>query len=93
MVWCVPTENMKCFENLKTRGLKPDYMFRGTRVSDGKKVVIKAAHLCSREYDVIRTLSSPPLRDDPMNHTMRWSFPFLSHELRLRTDDRQLYWI
>ncbi|KAF8746040.1 hypothetical protein AX14_000111 [Amanita brunnescens Koide BX004] len=48
----------------------PDYLFRGTRVSDGKKLVIKAAHLCSREYNVIRALSSAPLRDDPMNHTI-----------------------
>jgi hypothetical protein len=37
-------------------------------------VVIKAVHLCSREYDVIRILSSPPLRNDPMNHTIRLSF-------------------
>ncbi|KAK2466891.1 hypothetical protein APHAL10511_001149 [Amanita phalloides] len=48
----------------------PDNLFRGTRVSDGKKVVIKAAHMDSREYNVIRILSSPPLRDDPMNHTI-----------------------
>ncbi|KAJ7285802.1 kinase-like protein [Mycena rebaudengoi] len=46
----------------------PDNLFRGTRVQDGIKVVIKAVHLRSREYDVVRFLSTPPLRDDPMNH-------------------------
>ncbi|KAF8628483.1 hypothetical protein AX15_003993 [Amanita polypyramis BW_CC] len=48
----------------------PDNLFRGTRMSDEQKVVIKAAHMDSRECDVIRMLSSPPLRDDPMNHTI-----------------------
>ncbi|PFH54327.1 hypothetical protein AMATHDRAFT_72830 [Amanita thiersii Skay4041] len=48
----------------------PDNLFRGTRVLDGKKVIVKATHICSREYDVIQLLSSPPLRDDPMNHTI-----------------------
>ncbi|KAJ7774573.1 kinase-like domain-containing protein [Mycena maculata] len=46
----------------------PDNLFRGTRVCDGGKVVIKAVHLQSREFNVIRFLSTPPLRDDPMNH-------------------------
>lgn len=55
--------------------LCPDYglldnLFRGTRIRDGMKIVIKAVHLKSREYEVIRLLSSPPLRDDPMNHTI-----------------------
>ena len=40
-------------------------------MSDGKKVVVKAVHLCSREYDVIRLLSTPPLLYEAMNHTIR----------------------
>ncbi|TFK76410.1 hypothetical protein BDN72DRAFT_830985 [Pluteus cervinus] len=47
-----------------------DNLFRGTRSRDGLKVVVKAVNLYSREYEVIRLLSSPPLRDDPMNHTI-----------------------
>jgi len=39
-------------------------------MSDGKKVVVKAVHLCSREYDVIRLLSTPPLLCEAMNHTI-----------------------
>jgi len=46
----------------------PDNLFRGTRACDGAKVVIKAVHLHSREFAIIRFLSTPPLRDDPMNH-------------------------
>jgi len=46
----------------------PDNLFRGTRTCDETKVVIKAVHLRSREFAVIRFLSTPPLRDDPMNH-------------------------
>ncbi|KAJ7916598.1 kinase-like domain-containing protein [Mycena leptocephala] len=46
----------------------PDNLFRGTRTCDGKKIVVKAVHLRSREWAVIRFLSTPPLRDDPMNH-------------------------
>lgn len=38
---------------------------------------MKAVHPGSREYDVIGTLSRPPLRDDPMNHTIRESFLLL----------------
>jgi len=48
----------------------PDHLFRGTRVSDAKRVMVKAVHAASREYNVIRALSRPPLRDDPMNHTI-----------------------
>ncbi|KAJ7235480.1 kinase-like domain-containing protein [Mycena haematopus] len=44
----------------------PDNLFRGTRTCDGMKVVIKAVHLRSREFAVIRFLTT--LRDDPMNH-------------------------
>ncbi|KAJ7109408.1 kinase-like domain-containing protein [Mycena epipterygia] len=46
----------------------PDNLFRGTRACDGVKVIIKAVHRYSREFAVIRYLSTPPLRDDPMNH-------------------------
>ncbi|EIW59978.1 uncharacterized protein TRAVEDRAFT_119655 [Trametes versicolor FP-101664 SS1] len=46
----------------------PERLFRGTQCSSGVKVVIKAVHLYSREYDVIRHLSSPTLRSHPMNH-------------------------
>ncbi|KAJ6496714.1 kinase-like domain-containing protein [Mycena vitilis] len=46
----------------------PDNLFRGTRTCDGTKVVVKAVNLRSREFAVIRLLSTPPLRDDPMNH-------------------------
>lgn len=53
--------------------LQPDNLFRGTHCATGKKVVIKAVHLYSREYEAVRYLSSPPLRDDPMNHTIRKS--------------------
>lgn len=38
------------------------------------KVVIKAVHLQSREYDVVRRLSSPPLQGQPMNHCIRESY-------------------
>lgn len=31
----------------------------------------KAVHSASREYEVVRLLSSPPLCHDPMNHTIR----------------------
>jgi len=48
----------------------PDNLFRGSRIIDGKKVVVKAVHPCSREYDIIRLLSTPPLRYEPMNHTI-----------------------
>ncbi|KAL0946863.1 hypothetical protein HGRIS_013030 [Hohenbuehelia grisea] len=43
-------------------------LFRGIRTSDGLKIMVKAVHLDSREFNVIRLLSTPPLRDDPMNH-------------------------
>ncbi|KZT26367.1 hypothetical protein NEOLEDRAFT_1063544 [Neolentinus lepideus HHB14362 ss-1] len=48
----------------------PDNLFRGTRVMDGLKVIVKAVHRLSRELDMMRCLSSPPLRDDPTNHTI-----------------------
>ncbi|KAF8798048.1 hypothetical protein BYT27DRAFT_7124490 [Phlegmacium glaucopus] len=48
----------------------PDNLFRGKRISDAKRVMVKAVHPGSREFDVICTLSRPPLRGDPMNHTI-----------------------
>lgn len=47
-----------------------DNLYRGFRICDGTKVVLKAVHISSREYEVIRLLSTPPLRNDPMNHTI-----------------------
>ena len=61
---------------------QPDNLFRGTRISDAKRIMVKAVHPGSREYDVIWTLSRPPLRDDPMNHTIRESF-LLHNTVRL----------
>lgn len=58
---------------------QPDNLFRGTQISDAKRVVVKAVHAGSREYDVIWTLSQPPLRDDPMNHTIRKSLLYLQY--------------
>ncbi|KAF8964711.1 kinase-like domain-containing protein [Flammula alnicola] len=48
----------------------PDNLFRGIRLSDSKRVVVKAVHAKSREYSVICALSRSPLRDDPMNHSI-----------------------
>jgi len=48
----------------------PDNLFRGSRICDGRKIMVKAVHIYSREYDVIRLLSVPPLRYNPMNHTI-----------------------
>lgn len=50
---------------------QPDRLFRGTRLLDGKRFIVKAVHVCSREHQVISALSRPPLRDDPMNHIIR----------------------
>ncbi len=50
---------------------QPDRLFRGTRLVDGKRFIVKAVHACSREHQVIFALSRPPLRDDPMNHIIR----------------------
>ncbi len=51
--------------------LQPDNLFRGTVVRDGSKFVVKAVHSRSRELDIIRYLSTPPVRDHPMNHCIR----------------------
>ncbi|TDL24785.1 hypothetical protein BD410DRAFT_61237 [Rickenella mellea] len=48
----------------------PDRLFRGTRIHDGKKIIVKAVCLRSHEYAIIRYLSSPPLRDNRLNHTI-----------------------
>ncbi|KAL0581713.1 hypothetical protein V5O48_000295 [Marasmius crinis-equi] len=46
----------------------PDNLFRGTRASDGTKVVVKATHLRSRELAIVSFLSTPPIRNHRMNH-------------------------
>ncbi|OBZ75149.1 Sperm motility kinase W, partial [Grifola frondosa] len=51
--------------------LVPDNLFRGTQSSTGLKVVVKAVHLHSREYDVMSYLSKPQLRNHPMNHCIQ----------------------
>ncbi|KAF9454517.1 hypothetical protein P691DRAFT_716920 [Macrolepiota fuliginosa MF-IS2] len=48
----------------------PENLFRGTRVNDGKKIIVKAVHIYSHEYDIIRALSRGPARGDPRNHTI-----------------------
>ncbi|KAF8894646.1 kinase-like domain-containing protein [Infundibulicybe gibba] len=66
----LPTKTSSGDDDLCPDAGLPDNLFRGCRTRDGKKIVVKAVHLYSREHDVIRLLSSPPLRDDPMNHTI-----------------------
>lgn len=51
--------------------LQPDNLFRGVRTCDGKRFVAKAVHSASRECEVVKLLSSPPLSHEPMNHTIR----------------------
>ncbi|KAJ4000752.1 kinase-like domain-containing protein [Lentinula boryana] len=46
----------------------PDNLFRGTRIADGSKIMVKAVHRRSRELEIIRFLSSPAMRRHPMNH-------------------------
>ncbi|KAH7914692.1 kinase-like protein [Hygrophoropsis aurantiaca] len=43
-------------------------LFRASRSCDGAKVMIKAVHIRSREIGIVRYLSSPLVRCDPMNH-------------------------
>ncbi|THU90709.1 hypothetical protein K435DRAFT_841348 [Dendrothele bispora CBS 962.96] len=45
-----------------------DNLFRGERVFDGTKIIVKAVSLRSREFDIISFLSSPSIRSQPMNH-------------------------
>ncbi|KAA1471136.1 hypothetical protein DENSPDRAFT_776046 [Dentipellis sp. KUC8613] len=45
-----------------------DNLFRGRRKKDHAPIIVKAVHLGSREFDITRFLSSPPLRTDPKNH-------------------------
>ncbi|EGN95944.1 hypothetical protein SERLA73DRAFT_59776 [Serpula lacrymans var. lacrymans S7.3] len=47
---------------------KCDNLFRGTHYCTGRKVMVKAVHLRGREFDIVRFLSNPPIRHDPMNH-------------------------
>lgn len=46
----------------------PENLFRGTCCADGSPVVVKAVRTCSREYDIVRCMSTSPLRKHPMNH-------------------------
>ncbi|KAI0065361.1 hypothetical protein BV25DRAFT_1821753 [Artomyces pyxidatus] len=46
----------------------PDNLFRGCHLKDRTKIIVKAVHLRSREYEITRLLSSLSLRNDPMNH-------------------------
>ncbi|KAJ3779279.1 kinase-like domain-containing protein [Lentinula raphanica] len=46
----------------------PDNLFRGNKIADGTKVMIKSVHRKSRELEIIRFLSSPAMRRQPMNH-------------------------
>ncbi|KAK0450906.1 kinase-like domain-containing protein [Armillaria borealis] len=48
-----------------------DNLFRGTCIRSGTKVVIKAVHCRSRELEVIRFLSTSPIREHQMNHCIR----------------------
>jgi hypothetical protein len=70
-----PDEGLVCLDRFGPEfpliWLKPANLFRGARVSGGLKIVVKAAHICSREYDIIRALSHGALREDPRNHTIR----------------------
>lgn len=61
---------------------KPDNLFRGSRLRDGKRLIIKAVGIYSHELDVVQYLSSPGLRCDPANHTIRKS-------LERNSDDAQ----
>ncbi|KAF9264651.1 kinase-like protein [Marasmius fiardii PR-910] len=46
----------------------PDNLFRGTRLCDGTKVMVKVVHRRSREFAIVRFLSTPPIRSHSMNH-------------------------
>lgn len=50
---------------------QPERLFRGTRISDESPIVVKAVHRRSRELEVIRLLSTRPLKDCEMNHCIR----------------------
>jgi len=45
------------------------------------RVVVKAVHICSREYDIVRILSRGPQRGDPRNRTIRVYFSIKSSEM------------
>ncbi|PAV23945.1 other 1 kinase [Pyrrhoderma noxium] len=60
---------MRDDELCRDEGL-PETLFRGTCKRSKKRIVVKAVGLYSRQYAIIRLLSSKPLRDDPMNHTI-----------------------
>jgi len=58
---------------------QPDTLFRGTRLLDGKKIIIKAVDSRSHELEITRYLSSPSFRNDPLNHTIRELIPSRKH--------------
>jgi hypothetical protein len=49
----------------------PDNLFRGIKTRDGTPIMVKAVHRKSRELDIIRFLSSPPMCRQPLNHCIR----------------------
>ncbi|KAI0322227.1 kinase-like domain-containing protein [Amylostereum chailletii] len=72
-------EKLRCAEYTRACGYEdgsvlcgdpglPDNLFRGRRPCDGKRVIVKAVGRSTREHDITRTLSSPPMKDDPRNH-------------------------
>ncbi|KIL00120.1 hypothetical protein PAXRUDRAFT_30035 [Paxillus rubicundulus Ve08.2h10] len=46
----------------------PENLFRATCCMTGMKLMIKAVNRLSREVQNVRYMSSPPLRQEPMNH-------------------------
>ncbi|KAG2020193.1 other/AgaK1 protein kinase [Coprinopsis cinerea AmutBmut pab1-1] len=58
----------------------PDNLFRGQRICDGRRFVVKAVHSHSREYSTIRFLSCSPIREDRSNHTIPLLDLFECHE-------------
>lgn len=46
----------------------PCNLFRGTRLSDGTPVVVKAVHQLSRELALVRFFGLPQMREEKMNH-------------------------
>jgi len=79
LVRCFVFVSELCYNSIdKISREQPDNLFRGTRIPDSKRFVVKAVHAGSREFEVIYALSCPPLRDDPMNHTIRSSLPLLN---------------
>ncbi|EIN07341.1 hypothetical protein PUNSTDRAFT_71694 [Punctularia strigosozonata HHB-11173 SS5] len=60
---CIGKDNALC----RDAGL-PESLFRGRAVRDGARIVVKAVHLRSREFDIVKYITSPPHSKDPLNH-------------------------